>query len=51
MSDDPDSRKGFGPFVPGIELVLYNDFDALKDLFERKGEKIAAFSVEPIQGE
>ena len=51
MSDDPDSRKGFGPFVPGIELVPYNDFDALKDLFERKGEKIAAFSVEPIQGE
>ena len=51
MSDDPDSRKGFGPFVPGIELVTYNDFDALKDLFERKGEKIAAFSVEPIQGE
>ena len=51
MSDDPDARKGFGPFVPGIELVPYNDFDALKDLFERKGEKIAAFSVEPIQGE
>ncbi len=51
MSDDPDSRKGFGPFVPGIELVPYNDFDALKDLFERKGKKIAAFSVEPIQGE
>ena len=51
MSDDPDSRKGFGPFVPGIELVPYNDFGALKDLFERKGEKIAAFSVEPIQGE
>ena len=51
MSDDPDSRIDFGPFVPGIELVPYNDFDALKNLFEEKGEYIAAFMVEPIQGE
>ena len=51
MSDDPESKKGFGPFVPGIELVPFNDYDALKNLFETKGEQIAAFSVEPIQGE
>ncbi len=51
MSDDPDSKTNFGPFVPGIELVPFNDYDALKDLFERKGEFIAAYSVEPIQGE
>jgi len=51
MSDDPDSKKGFGPFVSGIELVPFNDYEALKNLFEEKGEKIAAFSVEPIQGE
>ena len=51
MSDDPDSKNGFGPFVPGIELVPFNDFDALKNLFETKGDRIAAFSVEPIQGE
>ena len=51
MSDDPDARKNFGPFVPGIELVPYNDFDALKKLFEEKGDYIAAYSVEPIQGE
>ena len=51
MSDDPDSRKGFGPFVNGIELVPFNDYEALKTLFELKGDKIAAFSVEPIQGE
>ena len=48
MSDDPDARKSFGPFVPGIELVPFNDLDALKDLFEKKGEYIAAYSVEPI---
>ena len=51
MSDDPESKHGFGPFVPGIELVPFNDFDALKNLFEAKGDRIAAFSVEPIQGE
>ena len=35
FSDDPASRENFGPFVPGIELVPYNDIDALKDLFEK----------------
>ena len=51
MSDDPDAKNNFGPFVPGIELVPFNDFEALKNLFEKKGELIAAYSVEPIQGE
>ena len=51
MSDDPDSRNGFGPFVPGIELVPFNNFDALKSVFEEKSDRIASFMVEPIQGE
>ena len=51
FSDDPDSKENFGPFVPGIELVPYNDIDALKNLFEKKGDYIAAYMVEPIQGE
>ena len=51
MSDDPDAREDFGPFLPGIELVPYNDIEALENLFDKKGEFIAAFSVEPIQGE
>jgi len=51
MSDDPESRNNFGPFLKGIELVPFNNYDALKNLFEEKGEFIAAFSVEPIQGE
>ena len=51
FSDDPDSKENFGPFVPGIELVPYNDIRSLKALFEEKGEHIAAFMVEPIQGE
>ena len=37
MSDDLESRDDFGPFVPGIELVSYNDIDALQSLFEKKG--------------
>jgi len=51
FSDDPESKENFGPFVPGIELVPYNDVDALGRLFEEKGDHIAAFMVEPIQGE
>lgn len=51
FSDDPDSKENFGPFVPGIELVPYNDVVALQRLFEQKGEYIAAYMVEPIQGE
>jgi hypothetical protein len=30
MSDDPDTKNNFGPFLPGIELVPFNDFNALK---------------------
>ena len=51
FSDDSDSKENFGPFVPGIELVPYNDVVALQRLFEEKGEYIAAYMVEPIQGE
>ena len=51
FSDDPDSKENFGPFVPGIELVPYNNIEALETLFEEKGDSIAAYMVEPIQGE
>ena len=51
MSDDLIAREDFGPYVPGIELVPFNDIDALRNLFEKKGDRIAAFLVEPIQGE
>ena len=51
MSDDEESRIGFGPFLPGIELVPYNDVNSLENLFKDKGDRIASFMVEPIQGE
>ena len=50
-STDPDCKKGFGPFTPGFEVIPYDDPEALENLFKEKGSKIAAFIVEPIQGE
>jgi ornithine--oxo-acid transaminase len=48
-STDPSSFKGFGPFMPGFGLVPYNDLAALEN--ELKDTNVAAFMVEPIQGE
>ena len=48
-SDDPASFEGFGPFMPGYELIPYNDLDALAEAL--KDPNVAAFMVEPIQGE
>lgn len=48
-SDDPLSYKGFGPYMPGYELIPYNDLDALEEKFQDKN--VCAFMVEPIQGE
>lgn len=50
-SDDPTAFKGFGPFIPGFSSVRYNNLNELEAEFERDGENIAAFMVEPIQGE
>jgi ornithine--oxo-acid transaminase len=48
-STDPSSYKGFGPYMPGFGLVPYNDLVALEN--ELKDSNVAAFMVEPIQGE
>ncbi|MGC8750745.1 ornithine--oxo-acid transaminase [Hydrotalea sp.] len=48
-STDPSSYKNFGPFMPGFELVPYNDLTALEKALQDKN--VAAFMVEPIQGE
>ncbi len=50
-SSDPDCFEGFGPFTPGITRVPYDDADALKEYLEKNGKNVAAFIVEPIQGE
>eukprot|EP01102_Stenamoeba_stenopodia_P006989 TRINITY_DN1952_c0_g7_i1.p1 TRINITY_DN1952_c0_g7~~TRINITY_DN1952_c0_g7_i1.p1 ORF type:complete len:493 (-),score=61.24 TRINITY_DN1952_c0_g7_i1:26-1393(-) len=51
LSDDESSRNEFGPYLPGLLRVPYNDLPALETLFNEKGHNIAAFLVEPIQGE
>lgn len=48
-SDDEDSFGGFGPFVPGFHNIPYNDLEALER--ELQDPNVAAFMVEPIQGE
>jgi ornithine--oxo-acid transaminase len=48
-STDPDSRNEFGPYLPGIEIIPYNDLAALERALE--DSNTAAFIVEPIQGE
>lgn len=48
-SDDEDSYGSYGPFVPGFELINYNDLPALEKALE--DPNVAGFMVEPIQGE
>ena len=48
-SDDPSSYQGFGPYMPGYSLIPYNDLESLER--ELKDKNVAAFMVEPIQGE
>lgn len=48
-STDPSSYHQFGPFMPGFDLVPYNDLAALEKALQHPD--MAAFMVEPIQGE
>ncbi|MCK5280628.1 MAG: ornithine--oxo-acid transaminase [Cyclobacteriaceae bacterium] len=48
-STDPLSKVGFGPYMPGFELIPYNDPTALEQALE--DQNVAGFMVEPIQGE
>lgn len=51
FSNDPDANQNYGPFTPGFIKIPYNDIAALEDVLSREAENIAAFLVEPIQGE
>ncbi|MCP2036070.1 ornithine--oxo-acid transaminase [Planomicrobium sp. HSC-17F08] len=48
LSSDPEYRKGFGPMLPGINLIPFGDLEALKNAIT---PNTAAFLIEPIQGE
>jgi ornithine--oxo-acid transaminase len=59
MSTDPESRDNYGPYLPGIGSVCpatgkpirYNNIEDAREAFEKHGKNLAAFLVEPIQGE
>ncbi|KAF5366834.1 hypothetical protein D9758_006514 [Tetrapyrgos nigripes] len=61
MSTDPDSRTGFGPYLEGVgptymdgkkqQMIRYGVVDDLERALELYGDRVAAFLVEPIQGE
>lgn len=48
-STDPDARRGFGPYLPGIEIVAYDNTDALATALSNPN--VCGLVVEPIQGE
>lgn len=49
FSTDPAARKEFGPYMPGYEVIPYNDLPALEKALQ--DPHVAGFLVEPIQGE
>lgn len=61
MSTDPDSRTGFGPYLEGVgptyldgsqlNTIRYGVVEDLERALELHGKNVAAFLVEPIQGE
>lgn len=62
MSTDPESRGGFGPYLAGvgptfpetsgeIRTIRFGVIEDLQRALELHGKNVAAFLVEPIQGE
>lgn len=49
FSSDPSARNHFGPYTPGFISIPFNDLNALQKVLS--DETVAAFLVEPIQGE
>lgn len=48
-STDAGARRNYGPFLPGYELIPFNDLPALEAALD--DPNVAGFLVEPIQGE
>ena len=48
LSSDAEYKRGFGPMLPGIDLIPYGDIKALEAAIT---PNTAAFLIEPIQGE
>ena len=48
-STDPSSRNGFGPFMPGFEIIDYDNIEAIEKAL--KNPNVCGLWIEPIQGE
>jgi ornithine--oxo-acid transaminase len=48
-STDPSARQGFGPFMPGFEIIEYDDVAALEKALCHPN--VCGLWIEPIQGE
>ena len=48
-STDPSCYHGFGPYMPGFEMIPYNDIEAVQKACQ--DPNVCAYMVEPIQGE
>ena len=48
-STDPSSRDGFGPFMPGFEIIPFDDVAALEKVISNPN--VCGLWIEPIQGE
>ncbi|KAK6150076.1 hypothetical protein DH2020_017601 [Rehmannia glutinosa] len=51
MSCDNEATRGFWPLLPGHLKVDFGDHTTLEKIFKEKGDQIAGFLFEPIQGE
>ncbi|CAK97019.1 hypothetical protein CBS115989_9886 [Aspergillus niger] len=59
LSSDSDARNNYGPYLPNVghcipgmsKPIAYNDQDPLRKAFQQAGPNLAAFLIEPIQGE
>lgn len=49
FSNDPTATTDFGPFIPGYEMISFNDLVALEKALQDKA--VCGFLFEPIQGE
>jgi len=48
-SSEPAARNGFGPFMPGFEIVAYDDIAVLEKALANPN--VCGLWIEPIQGE
>ena len=48
-SSDPDCYEDYGPFIPGFEIIPYNNLESLRIALQ--DENVAGLMLEPIQGE